>query len=183
VAGALAVGRLGHVVDRDRRHNRVEPRVVERQRPHVGVDDLDALAHALGLGVGERRGAAVVRLVGRRPDVDADGAAVAQPLRRPDEQQPAPAADVEDVLAAAQPERVEQAVALDQLAAAARVDHRRDRREEHDACEPEGPGEPAHAGERERDRRGEERDAGDREAAHHARCVEPVVDLHDGPAR
>ena len=58
---------------------------------------------ALGLGVRERRRAAVVRLVGRGPEVDADGAAARQALRGADQQQPAPAADVEDLLVA--PER------------------------------------------------------------------------------
>jgi DNA-binding beta-propeller fold protein YncE len=178
VAGALAVGGLVNVVDRKRGDDGVEARVREWQRAHVGVHDVDALADALGLGVGERRAAAVVGLVDGRPDVDADGPAAGQPLRCSDQQQAAPAADVEDVLAAVQLKPVEQAIALDELPAAARVQHRRDGGEEHDAAQRHELGQRRDAGERERDRGHDQHGARDREATDDARRVEPVVDLH-----
>lgn len=149
-----------------------------RQGAHVGVEHLDALGDALRLGVGKRRGTAGVGLVGLRPDVDADGAARRQPLRRADQQQPASAADVEHVLVAPQAEAVEEAVALDELPAPARVQHRGDRQEEHRARQPQRAGERGHPEDGERDRDGDERRARDREAADDAGRVEPVVGLH-----
>ena len=175
---ALAPGRIGDVVDRERRDDRVEARVGERQRAHVAVDDLDALGDALGLGVRERRGAAVVGLVDLRPEVDADRPAGGHALRRADQQEPAAAADVEDLLVAAQAEAGEQAVALDELAAPARVQHRRGRGEEHRAGQPERAGEPGHPEDREREPPEQERRARDREVADERGRVEPVVDLH-----
>ena len=67
---------------------------------------------------------------------------------------------------------------LDELAAPARVQHRGDRGEEHDAAQRDELGQGRNAGERERHGVGDERGARDREAANDARRVQPVVDPH-----
>ena len=76
-------------------------------------------------------GAAVVRLVRRGPEVDPDGAAARQALRGADQQQLPHRSRHRGRLVAREPEPVQEPVALQQLAAPARVDHRDDGRQEH----------------------------------------------------
>jgi hypothetical protein len=108
----------GHAGD-----DHVEGLVVERQLAGVAIAQLDPLGDPLGLGVGQRRGRVVPGLVLLAPQVQPDRLADGATLGRPDQQQPAAAANVQDPLVTSPGQLVQEPVALDELAGPAAADH------------------------------------------------------------
>src|SRR6476659_5657880 len=109
IADRLAAdGLVVDVVQGDAGDDRVERGVGERELAGVAGLDVDSVGDPFEAGVGERRVGRVAGKVFRLPQVHADGAAaLVQPFRGGDEEQPPAAADVEHLLVAPPGQAVE----------------------------------------------------------------------------